>query len=85
MIFKFNFNDVYGEKFYFFVDEYGGCGYIFFEIDDIVNLDWKVLVLYDFLGSFRYGIVILIIKIELDNLIVVLGLIFISCWEVIMC
>ncbi|RMZ68180.1 glycosyl hydrolase family 43 [Pyrenophora seminiperda CCB06] len=42
-VFKSNPGDVNGEKFYLFVDEYGGRGYIPLETADIANPTWKEL------------------------------------------
>ncbi|GKT50454.1 Y+L amino acid transporter 2 [Colletotrichum spaethianum] len=56
--FKSNPNDVHGEKFYLFVDEYGGRGYIPLETADIGNPDWKVSASYNLPSSPRHGTVI---------------------------
>lgn len=72
-IFKSNPNDVHGEKFYLFVDEYVNRGYIPLETDDIANPDWKVSAQYDLPASPRHGTVIPITKTELDNLTTALG------------
>lgn len=54
-IFKSNPNDVHGEKFYLFVDEYTGRGYIPLETEDIANPNWKVSVSYKLPASPRHG------------------------------
>ncbi|KAH8723404.1 glycosyl hydrolase [Phaeosphaeriaceae sp. PMI808] len=59
-VFKSNPNDVNGNKFYLFVDEYGGRGYIPLETTDIGNPQWKV--------QPRHGTVVPITKKELAAL-----------------
>jgi hypothetical protein len=54
-IFKSNPNDVHGEKFYLFVDEYTGRGYIPLETEDIANPNWKVSASYKLPASPRHG------------------------------
>ncbi|WP_152631131.1 family 43 glycosylhydrolase [Agreia bicolorata] len=66
--FKANPGDINGEKFYLFVDEYGGRGYIPLETDDIANPDWKVASNYDLPASPRHGTVIPITAAELESL-----------------
>ncbi|KAK0391260.1 hypothetical protein NLU13_0761 [Sarocladium strictum] len=72
-IFKANPNDVHGEKFYLFVDEYVNRGYIPLETDDIAKPDWKVSAQYNLPASPRHGTVIPVTKSELDNLTAALG------------
>ncbi|CCF32859.1 glycosyl hydrolase family 43 [Colletotrichum higginsianum] len=66
--FKSNTNDVHGEKFYLFVDEYGGRGYIPLETTDIGNPDWKVSASYNLPASPRHGTVIPVTAAELAAL-----------------
>ncbi|GKT56139.1 endo-1,4-beta-xylanase [Colletotrichum tofieldiae] len=66
--FKSNANDVHGEKFYLFVDEYGGRGYIPLETADIGNPDWKVSASYKLPSSPRHGTVIPVTVAELAAL-----------------
>ena len=66
--FKANPGDINGEKFYLFVDEYGGRGYIPLETDDIANPDWEVAPNYDLPASPRHGTVIPITAAELESL-----------------
>ncbi|KAH8177216.1 glycosyl hydrolases family 43 domain-containing protein [Sarocladium implicatum] len=66
-IFKANPNDAHGEKFYLFVDEYGGRGYIPLETEDIANPDWKVSADYSLPSSPRHGTVLPITKAELER------------------
>ncbi|ROT37600.1 Arabinanase/levansucrase/invertase [Sodiomyces alkalinus F11] len=56
--FRANPGDVHGDKFYLFVDEYGGRGYIPLETDDIGSPDWKVSSSYNLPRSPRHGTVI---------------------------
>lgn len=66
-IFKSNPNDVHGEKFYLFVDEYGSRGYIPLETDDITNPQWAVSEQYTLPTSPRHGTVLPITKAELER------------------
>jgi hypothetical protein len=72
-IFKSNPNDVRGEKFYLFVDEAGGRGYIPLETEDIANPSWKVSPEYSLPDSPRHGVVLPITNAELENLKAALG------------
>jgi GH43 family beta-xylosidase len=56
--FKSNPGDVNGEKFYLFVDEYGGRGYIPLETADIAKPQWKISSSYNLPGSPRHGTVL---------------------------
>ncbi|KAI1505776.1 putative xylanase 18 [Biscogniauxia marginata] len=67
-IFKSNPNDVNGEKFYLFVDEYTNRGYIPLETVDIANPDWKVSSSYTLPSSPRHGTVIPVTAAELAAL-----------------
>ncbi|KAJ0161023.1 Arabinoxylan arabinofuranohydrolase [Colletotrichum tanaceti] len=67
-VFKSNPNDVHGEKFYLFVDEYGGRGYIPLETADISKPDWKVSASYNLPSSPRHGTVIPVTAAELAAL-----------------
>jgi beta-xylosidase len=66
--FKSNPGDVNGEKFYLFVDEYGGRGYIPLETADIANPHWAVSKSYRLPASPRHGTVIPVTAAELDSL-----------------
>ncbi|KAH6887447.1 glycosyl hydrolase [Thelonectria olida] len=66
--FKSNPDDIHGEKFYLFVDEYTGRGYIPLETDDIANPDWQVSSSYSLPSSPRHGTVIPITASELSSL-----------------
>ncbi|KAL5121593.1 hypothetical protein ACEQ8H_000665 [Pleosporales sp. CAS-2024a] len=57
-VFKANPNDVHGQKFYLFVDEYSGRGYIPLETADIANPSWKISASYKLPASPRHGTVI---------------------------
>ncbi|CAI6338032.1 unnamed protein product [Periconia digitata] len=66
--FKSNPGDVNGEKYYLFVDEYGGRGYIPLETTDIANPNWQVSGSYQLPSSPRHGTVIPVTAQELANL-----------------
>lgn len=66
--FKSNPNDVNGDKFYLFVDEYGGRGYIPLETADISNPAWKVSSSYNLPSSPRHGTVLPVTASELSAL-----------------
>ncbi|MCI2959172.1 family 43 glycosylhydrolase [Agromyces atrinae] len=68
-VFPANPGDVNGEKFYLFVDEYGGRGYIPLETEDIENPDWTVSANYDLPASPRHGTVIPVTAAELEALV----------------
>jgi hypothetical protein len=67
-VFKANEGDVHGEKFYLFVDEYTGRGYIPLETEDIANPNWQVSSTYKLPASPRHGTVIPITARELTVL-----------------
>jgi beta-xylosidase len=67
-IFKANPNDINGQKFYLFVDEYTGRGYIPLETADIANPNWKVSASYKLPTSPRHGTVIPVTAKELAAL-----------------
>jgi beta-xylosidase len=67
-VFKANPKDVNGQKFYLFVDEYGGRGYIPLETADIANPNWKVSASYKLPTSPRHGTVIPVTAKELAAL-----------------
>ncbi|MBB5827039.1 family 43 glycosylhydrolase [Micromonospora carbonacea] len=67
-VFKANPGDTSGSKYYLFVDEYGGRGYIPLGADDLEHPDWKVPASYDLPASPRHGTVIPVTKKELDAL-----------------
>ncbi|EEU35858.1 uncharacterized protein NECHADRAFT_35028 [Fusarium vanettenii 77-13-4] len=71
--FKSNPGDANGEKFYLFVDEYGGRGYIPLETADIDNPNWKVSSSYKLPTSPRHGTVIPITAKEREALESALG------------
>ncbi|KAM5346120.1 hypothetical protein ACJ41O_009125 [Fusarium nematophilum] len=56
--FTANKGDVHGDKFYLFVDEYGGRGYIPLETADLNNPNWKVSSSYKLPTSPRHGTVL---------------------------
>lgn len=66
--FKSNPGDANGDKFYLFVDEYSGRGYIPLETADIANPSWKVSGSYSLPSSPRHGTVIPITAAELSSL-----------------
>jgi putative cell wall-binding protein len=66
--FKANPGDVNGQKFYLFVDEYGGRGYIPLQTTDIASPDWTVPASYHLPAGPRHGTVIPVTKAELDSL-----------------
>ncbi|KAH7140238.1 glycosyl hydrolase [Dactylonectria estremocensis] len=66
--FKSNPGDIHGEKFYLFVDEYTGRGYIPLETDDIASPAWKVSSSFNLPSSPRHGTVIPITASELSSL-----------------
>ncbi|KAF5025510.1 hypothetical protein F66182_2415 [Fusarium sp. NRRL 66182] len=68
-IFKANPGDVHGDKFYLFVDEFTGRGYIPLETTDIANPDWKVSPNYTLPTSPRHGSVVSVTKKELDGVL----------------
>lgn len=67
-VFKSNPGDVNGEKFYLFVDEYSGRGYIPLETADISKPSWKVSSSYTLPKSPRHGTVISVTASELASL-----------------
>jgi hypothetical protein len=67
-VFKANPGDVNGEKYYLFVDEYGGRGYIPLATDDIANPDWQVPADYRLPASPRHGTVVPVTAAELTAL-----------------
>ncbi|KAL5614298.1 hypothetical protein BROUX41_004406 [Berkeleyomyces rouxiae] len=67
-VFKSNPGDVNGDKFYLFVDEYGGRGYIPLETADIEKPEWKVSAKYTLPKSPRHGTVIPLTADELTSL-----------------
>jgi hypothetical protein len=67
-IFKANPGDVRGQKFYLFVDEYTGRGYIPLETADIARPAWKVSSSYKLPTSPRHGTVVPVTAAELSFL-----------------
>ncbi|GGM20941.1 hypothetical protein GCM10011608_01910 [Micromonospora sonchi] len=67
-VFKANPGDTSGSKYYLFVDEYGGRGYIPLGTDDLENPTWRVPASYRLPASPRHGTVIPVTKAELDAL-----------------
>ncbi|MFW2514697.1 family 43 glycosylhydrolase, partial [Demequina sp. SO4-13] len=67
-IFKSNPGDVNGDKYYLFVDEYGGRGYVPLETADITNPDWQISDEYDLPASPRHGTVFPVTAEELSSL-----------------
>jgi len=66
--FKANPGDESGSKYYLFVDEYGGRGYIPLGTDDLDNPAWRVPASYSLPASPRHGTVLPITQAELDRL-----------------
>ncbi len=66
--FKSNPGDANGDKYYLFVDEYGGRGYIPLETADIANPSWKVSSSYKLPSSPRHGTVMPVTAAELASL-----------------
>lgn len=66
--FKANPDDVNGEKFYLFVDEYSGRGYIPLETADISKPDWKLSSSYKLPASPRHGTVLPITAAQLATI-----------------
>lgn len=66
--FRANAGDANGDKFYLFVDEYGGRGYIPLETADLAKPDWKLSASYKLPTSPRHGTVIPVTKAELERL-----------------
>ncbi|EJT69932.1 endo-1,4-beta-xylanase [Gaeumannomyces tritici R3-111a-1] len=67
-VFKSNPGDVRGDKFYLFVDEYGGRGYVPLETADISNPRWRLSSSWNLPASPRHGTVIPVTKAELARL-----------------
>lgn len=67
-VFKSNPGDVHGEKFYLFVDEYTGRGYIPLETADIAHPNWTVPSSFKLPSSPRHGTVIPVTAKELAAL-----------------
>ncbi|KAI0906083.1 glycosyl hydrolase [Ustulina deusta] len=67
-VFKSNPNDVHGDKFYLFVDEYTSRGYIPLETTDISNPSWKVSSSFKLPTSPRHGTVLPITSAELSRI-----------------
>lgn len=63
---KSNPGDANGEKYFLFVDEYGGRGYIPLETADIAKPSWKVSASYSLPKSPRHGTIIPVTKAELE-------------------
>ncbi|KAI8934665.1 hypothetical protein NX059_008357 [Plenodomus lindquistii] len=64
-VFKSNPGDVHGEKYYLFVDEYTGRGYVPLETADISKPEWKVSTDYKLPTSPRHGTVVPVTAAEL--------------------
>ena len=71
--FKSNPGDVRGEKYYLFVDEAGGRGYVPLETDDIKNATWKISESYKMPTRSRHGTVIPVTAEELAKIRSALG------------
>lgn len=67
-VFRANAGDANGSKFYLFVDEYGGRGYIPLATTDISKPVWRVPASYSLPTSPRHGSVVPITKAELNAL-----------------
>lgn len=66
--FKANPNDVNGQKYYLFVDEYTSRGYIPLQTVDIANPNWTVPNSFSLPASPRHGTVLPIKAAELENI-----------------
>ncbi|KAI0143176.1 glycosyl hydrolase [Xylariaceae sp. FL1272] len=66
-IFRSNPDDVNGEKFYLFVDQYTSRGYVPLETSDIANPSWKLSSSYNLPTSPRHGTVMPITAAELSR------------------
>ena len=66
--FKANPGDTSGHKYYLFVDEYGGRGYIPLATDDLDNPGWTVPASYNLPASPRHGTVMPVTAAELKAL-----------------
>ncbi|GIF02360.1 family 43 glycosylhydrolase [Paractinoplanes rishiriensis] len=67
-VFKANPGDTSGSKYYLFVDEYGGRGYIPLGTDDLIEPQWRVPASYSLPASPRHGTVLPVTQAELDRL-----------------
>lgn len=67
-VFKANPGDTSGSKYYLFVDEYGGRGYIPLGTDDLEKPAWKVAPRYRLPSSPRHGTVVPVTAAELAAL-----------------
>ncbi|TDU83367.1 glycosyl hydrolase family 43 [Kribbella voronezhensis] len=67
-VFKANPGDTSGSKYYLFVDEYGGRGYIPLGTDELEAPNWKVPPAYSLPASPRHGTVLPVTQAELDRL-----------------
>lgn len=68
IVFKSNPEDVNGDRFYLFVDEYGGRGYVPLETANIASPDWKVSIAYRLPSTPRHGTVVSLTATELVTL-----------------
>ncbi|KAI1822991.1 glycosyl hydrolase [Xylaria intraflava] len=68
MIFQSNPNDINGDKFYLFVNEHKGRGYIPLETTDIANPNWKISTSFEFPRNLRYGNVLPVTAAELSRI-----------------
>lgn len=66
LIFKSNPGDVNGQKYYLFVDEYSGRGYLPLETEDISAPDWQLSSSYNLPSSPRHGTVVPVSSDELS-------------------
>jgi uncharacterized protein YjdB len=57
------------EKWYMFIDEFGGRGYVPFETTDLQSGEWKLSENYDLPGRPRHGTVLPVTKAEYDALL----------------
>jgi hypothetical protein len=72
-VFKSNPGDVNGDKFYLFVDEYTGRGYIPLETSNITSGRWTLSRGYSLPANPRHGTVVPVTAAELANLVSKLG------------
>lgn len=67
-VFKANPDDINGQKYFLFVDQYTSVGYVPLQTDDIANPNWTVPATWTFPGTLRHGTVMPITKTELASL-----------------
>ncbi|RMI43400.1 1,4-beta-xylanase [Streptomyces triticirhizae] len=61
------------ERWYLFIDEYGGRGYVPFETTDLASGDWRLVTDHAMPGSPRHGTVLPVTTAEYDRLLAAYG------------